>query len=249
MSEKVPKILSQKPEEFFTELLGGVEAPSVLDVACGLGGFTSMLQASLKGFGTITGIDVREEVIAKAKENNPEEALRFEVMDATELDFPDATFDLVSCAFSLHHLPDPTATLAEMRRVLKPGGYLVIVEMYRDHLTEPQQTESIVHHWAAEIDTALGVLHRETYTRDHILQIIQPESWQNPQIFDLAGIDFDPKGEDIMEMMLKTIVRVLEKAKPLPNYQEHQTKALILGERVANVGTHISTRLIFMAQK
>ncbi len=249
MSQKNLEIISDDPEVFFAGLLGEMMPPQVLDVACGTGGFTEMLRGSLQSYGQIIGIDVREDAVAKANENRPDQSVRFEVMDAAEITFPNDTFDLVSCAFSLHHMPDPQAVLAEMRRVLKPDGTLLIVEMYHDHLTDPQITEIMVHHWAAEIDTALGELHRKTYTRDEILELVQRESWKNPQTFDLAGINFDPLGEDIMKMMLDTIVRVLHKAKPLPDYDDHQIKASLLGDRVAQVGTHISTRLIVLAQK
>lgn len=47
-------------------------------------------------------------------------------MDATRLDFPDATFDLVYSFNVFEHLPDPAATLAEMIRVVRPGGVLVV---------------------------------------------------------------------------------------------------------------------------
>lgn len=249
MPENTPQITDQDPEQFFADVLGSIDAPMALDVACGRGGFTEMLRASLHSYGQIIGIDVREDAVANANETRPDDSLRFEVMDAAGITYPDETFDLVSCAFSLHHLPDPHTVLAEMRRVLKPGGMLVVVEMYHDNLTEPQKTEILVHHWAAEIDTALGELHRPTYTRDQILELVQPESWANPRTFDLAGVNFDPLGDDIMEMMLNTIVRVLQKAKPLPDFEDHQMKASLLGDRVAQIGTHISTRLVVLAQK
>lgn len=249
MPEKEFEIVSDEPEVFFANLLGEIDAQMVLDVACGRGGFTDILHHSLKSYGKMIGIDLREDALAKANEYFGEAAVQFEVMDAEKIEYPDETFDLVSCAFSLHHLPDPEAALVEMRRVLKPGGTLLVVEMYHDHLTEPQITEIMVHHWAAEIDTQLGELHRKTYKRDEILALVQPENWENPQIFDLAGVNFDPLGDDIMEMMLNTIVRVLQRAKPLPDFEDHQLKASLLGDRVAQVGTHISTRLIVLAQK
>lgn len=249
MSEKLPEITTQDPKEFFADLLGGITPTSALDVACSVGGFTGILKNSLKAFGQITGIDTSETAIAQAKENFPEEKIRFALMDAARMTYPDESFELVSCAFSLHHLPNPAAALAEIRRVLKPGGSVLFVEMYRDHLTKTQQTESMVHHWAAEIDTALGVLHNKTFTRSDILNLVQPESWENTKIFDLAETGFDPKGEEITQMLMSTIDRMLEKAKLLPNYTEHEQRAAMLRQRVTDVGTHISTRLIILAQK
>ena len=49
-------------------------------------------------------------------------AVESHLMDAAALKFPDATFDLVVAGFVMHILPDPVATVAEVRRVLRPGG-------------------------------------------------------------------------------------------------------------------------------
>jgi ubiquinone/menaquinone biosynthesis C-methylase UbiE len=50
----------------------------------------------------------------------------FQRMDAEFLELPDASFDVVLCALGLMYFPDPSRALAEMRRVLKPGGRLVV---------------------------------------------------------------------------------------------------------------------------
>jgi SAM-dependent methyltransferase len=57
-----------------------------------------------------------------AAENVPNAEIR--VMDATALDFPDASFDVVTCGFAIWFIPDMQGALREMRRVLKPGGQL-----------------------------------------------------------------------------------------------------------------------------
>lgn len=249
MLDKTPEIVDQKPEKFFADLLGEIQADQVLDVACGPGGFTGVLKESLKTYRKITGIDLSEEVIKQAKEAYPDGDIEFEIVDAAAMAYPDNFFDLAGCAFSLHHLPDPHQAISEMRRVLKPGGIALIVEMYRDYLTETQQTESMIHHWAAEIDTVLGISHNQTFKREEVLEILQPENWSHIQIYDLADLSFDPKGENITQMVLDTIARVLEKATSITDYDRFQQRAEALRTRVAEVGTHISTRLIVLARK
>ena len=248
-NETKPIVIDQEPQQFFAELLGEIEAGKVLDVACGLGGFTGILKESLSGYTQIIGVDLSPEMLAQARQHLPDKNILFEQQDAVALDFPDAEFDLVGCAFSLHHLPKPHQALSEMRRVLKPGGGLLVVEMYRDNLTEPQQTESLVHHWAAEIDTALGISHNRTFTRQQILEMVKPEEWTEANLFDLADLSFDPKGEEIARHVLETIERVLKKAEPLPDYPAFHQRAEALRQRVVEIGTHISTRLVVFAKK
>lgn len=244
-----PPLIDQEPHLFFAELLGEIGAGKVLDVACGQGGFTGILKESLHDYTQIIGVDLSPEMLELARENLADSDILFEEQDAAALKFPDAVFDLVGCAFSLHHLPEPHRALAEMRRVLKPGGVLLVVEMYRDHLTNTQQTESLVHHWAAEIDTALGISHNQTFTRQQILEMVRPEEWAEASLFDLAELSFDPKGEGITKHVLETIDRVLKKAEPLPDYPAFHQRAEVLRQRVVEVGTHISTRLVMLAKK
>ena len=60
-----------------------------------------------------------------------------------------------------------------MGRVCKPGGQFIISEMYRDGQTETQQTHVALHHWWAAVDTAEGILHHETYTRQELVEITE----------------------------------------------------------------------------
>jgi len=47
-------------------------------------------------------------------------------MDARKLEFPDASFDVVVCALGLMYVPEPVAALSEMRRILRPGGRMIV---------------------------------------------------------------------------------------------------------------------------
>jgi len=72
----------------------------------------------------LTGIDLSADMVARATRNVRRFADRVsaQVGDVTELQFPDASFDLVISSFSLHHWDHPEAAVPELARVLRPGG-------------------------------------------------------------------------------------------------------------------------------
>jgi len=104
----------------------GFEFAAVLDVGCGTG---ATLEAIVGAHPDVRawGIDLSPEMIAVARKRLGE-AVQLQVADAEHLPIPDAAVDLVVCVDSLHHYPQPDAGLAEMHRVTRPGGGLVIGE-------------------------------------------------------------------------------------------------------------------------
>lgn len=98
----------------------------ILDVACGLGGSTRRLTQTYAPE-MITGINISEAQIADARALAP--GCTFEVMDATELDFPDDQFDAVICIEGACHFDTRDEFLQEAHRVLKPGGSLALADM------------------------------------------------------------------------------------------------------------------------
>jgi ubiquinone/menaquinone biosynthesis C-methylase UbiE len=101
----------------------------VLDVATGPGQPALTIAPLVGPQGRVVGIDLAERMVELANRRAKEARLdnvEFRTMDAESLDFPDASFDLVVCRFGLQIVTDPDRALAEMRRVLKPGGRLVV---------------------------------------------------------------------------------------------------------------------------
>jgi SAM-dependent methyltransferase len=95
----------------------------VLDAACGVG-YGSAHLASVAA--TVLGVDVSEEAIAYARRCYRSANVRFEVMDLTALDLPDASFG-AACAFeAIEHVADPETAVGELARVLRPDGTLVL---------------------------------------------------------------------------------------------------------------------------
>ena len=125
----------------------------MLDVGTGRGGFVESLISDLKDYDEIIGIDVKGDLAAGFAERFAEHpGVSFQRVDALSMPFEDGSFDTVAVAGSLHHLADPRKGLSEMMRVLRKGGHLIVVEMFRDGQTEAQQTHVMLHHWWAAVD-------------------------------------------------------------------------------------------------
>lgn len=105
-------------------------AAVVLDVGCGTGYATRRLGEMLPA-GTACGVDISPGMLEEARRHVPaslDERVVFRQANAADLPFDDASFTHVLCTNSFHHYPDPALALGEMRRVLVPGGQLVILE-------------------------------------------------------------------------------------------------------------------------
>lgn len=101
----------------------------VLDVACGTGPSTIEAASLVGESGRVIGIDIAPGMLRFAREKAEGAGLRnveFHQMDAENLEFRDSTFDVVICQFGLIHFPNRLGALAEMRRVLRPGGRVVL---------------------------------------------------------------------------------------------------------------------------
>jgi len=106
------------------------EQANVLDIGCG-GGRTLETLASLVKLGKAVGIDYSEDSVAVARKRNQKLIVsgRVEVLhgSVSSMPFSDATFDSVTAVESYYFWPDIAADLAEIRRVMKPNGQLVII--------------------------------------------------------------------------------------------------------------------------
>ena len=98
----------------------------VLDVGCGTGATLAAI-ATRHPDAHLQGIDLSPAMIRVARDRLGDGA-ELRVCDAESLPLPDASVDLVTCVDSLHHYPRPHAALAEMYRVTRPGGGLVLGE-------------------------------------------------------------------------------------------------------------------------
>jgi phosphatidylethanolamine/phosphatidyl-N-methylethanolamine N-methyltransferase len=103
----------------------------------------------------LTGIDLSQEMLDKAVERVQTLAMPnviLKVMDATSMDLPDDAYDKALATYTISAVPDPVAVLREMRRVVKPGGTIVLLNHFRSERRVAARFEDFV----APICTRLG---------------------------------------------------------------------------------------------
>jgi SAM-dependent methyltransferase len=125
-----------------------------VEIACGPGLIARALAARV---GSVTGVDLTPAMVEKARADADSAGVgnvSFEVGDATALGLPDDSFDGAITRFSLHHIPAPIRVLEEMRRVVRPGGWVVVSDFVTDDDGEAQAWQEEIErlrdpsHWA-----------------------------------------------------------------------------------------------------
>ena len=115
-------------EPFAIELasrISGKNFKNVLELACGTGRVTRHLRRSLPQQATLVATDLHADMIQIASAQLSNENISWETADAQELQFANASFDLVVCQFGLMFMPDREKVLSEVYRVLAPGGKFI----------------------------------------------------------------------------------------------------------------------------
>lgn len=114
-------------DRWMLDLIKLQPASKILDVGCGSGKQCFSYYDELKGAADITGGDVSEELLTQAKEENKRRSIgiQFDHLDFNQpFQYPDNTFDFVSCCFAIYYAENIPHTISEMHRVTKPGGRL-----------------------------------------------------------------------------------------------------------------------------
>jgi ubiquinone/menaquinone biosynthesis C-methylase UbiE len=126
---------------------------SVLDVGCGTGTDVLTLADRVGPAGRVVGVDNSQLLIGEAKGRAKGRGLpvAFEVSDAHELPFPDATFDATRCERVMMHVADPARALGELIRVTRPGGRVLVADpdhgMWALDARDIQLTRSLLGWW------------------------------------------------------------------------------------------------------
>jgi ubiquinone/menaquinone biosynthesis C-methylase UbiE len=115
------------------------------DVGCGTGSLTFELARFAH---KVIGIDLSKEMLRRAREVVKEKAIRnveFRHADALKLPLGSRSVDALFCVMVLHFLPDPERAIAEFRRVTRPGGSVILVDLVQH--SQEWMREQMAHRW------------------------------------------------------------------------------------------------------
>jgi demethylmenaquinone methyltransferase/2-methoxy-6-polyprenyl-1,4-benzoquinol methylase len=150
----------------FVRILSGYKPSRILDVATGTGDLAFCI-CSLRP-DHVTGIDIAAGMLAIAKEKAIRKGLKdtveFLEADAENIPFPEGSFDAVTVAFGVRNFADLEKGLLEMKRILRPGGVMMILEFSHPSRAPWKQLYS---YYSRKIIPLAGKLisgHREAYT-------------------------------------------------------------------------------------
>jgi ubiquinone/menaquinone biosynthesis C-methylase UbiE len=131
MAEGLGRIYGRKLKK------AGFTGGRILDAGCGFGATNLVLARAFPG-SDLVGVDLSDPLLALAREKALEEGLagrvRFQKADVQEIPFEDGAFDVVLNLNMVHLVSKPLTMLAELERVLKPGGSLFVADLRRSVL-------------------------------------------------------------------------------------------------------------------
>jgi ubiquinone/menaquinone biosynthesis C-methylase UbiE len=158
-----------------------------IDVACGPGVISRAIAPKV---GVVSGVDLTPAMVGEAERRAREEGIDnvgFSVGDATALDSADASFDGSITRLSLHHIPAPARVVAEMARVVKPGGWVALSDITADRDGEAAAWREEIErlrdpsHWACKTPAQLremGAAAGLAIEREELIQVdIDFDDW------------------------------------------------------------------------
>ena len=140
-------IAAEEARRRFVEFVGPQSSDRVLDVATGPG-FLAFLFAEQAAH--VVGTDLTPAMLTRAEANRQARQVNnlcFEAGDAESLLFPDQSFDIATCGSAFHHLSDPERVLAEMVRVVRPGGRVALIDIVTSEIPERAALHNQLEQW------------------------------------------------------------------------------------------------------
>ncbi len=158
---------------------------SVLDVATGTGDLAAAALDAVGPGGDVVGVDFSTQMLARARAKVP--GARFQTADALALPFADGEFDATTVGFGARNFSDLERGLAEMIRVTKPGGRVVVLE-----ITQPtrEPLASFYRAWFDRLVPALGTLAGDRAAYSYLPSSVRrfPEPAQLARVMDGLGL-------------------------------------------------------------
>jgi len=235
--------------DLFRDALSGLQGGRVLDVATAEGGFIEILMDHLASYTEIVGVDISEEALHAAQARYGQKNVHLARMDAERFGLSSESFDTVNASASLHHLAHVPQVLAEMVRVLRPGGCLLLTEMHSDGQTAGQTTTIYLHQWIAAVDEALGIHHYRTLGRQKILDHVGALGLHDVACYDFSDSQSDPLEQESLERMRALIDATLERARTTRDAEALELRGEQLRQRLDQFGTQREPVLLVVGTK
>lgn len=137
----------------------------------------------------IIGIDLAQSMLEIGRKNVEQSGLqkqiKLELVDAKQMPYPDAYFDMVVSNSIIHHLPNPLPCLQELKRVLKPNGAIFLRDLIRP--ASEEILDSIVENVATDCNAHQKMLFRDSlhaaFTLDEVKELIQQAQLESVQVY------------------------------------------------------------------
>lgn len=145
-----------------------IRGKEVLEIAAGPGTLAKHVAPDAK---RMVATDYSEGMIAEARKGSSPQNLTFEIADAMDLPYADASFDVVLIANALHIVPDPKKVLTEIKRVLRPDGVLIAPNFV-------EHNETFISRLWSGILRIAGVRFEHQWTAEEYLKFLESNGWQ-----------------------------------------------------------------------
>jgi len=236
-----------------------------LDMASGKGRFIATLLPILPVGASFTGVDINPERIDEGRKSLAAKPVTFATMDAAKLEYADSSFDLVTIRDALHNLDDVERVLAEMVRVLRSGGLLLIEEPIYEGVKSPAlDTTLATFRWLSQAKEALGRPGRVPLRKTDLLDWINGLSLDSVSLctspIDIKGFLEDPAMqppalmEDSPEFLIDCIQHLCDRirasrASVASDLQPLAEQAEALKERLGKNGTVSARYFVCLGRK
>lgn len=223
-----------------------INAGSVLDVACGKGDFLKFALRSFNSYHLAVGIDDDVVSLNQARDNLYEYMVSFVLGSALSMPFLDESFSTVTLSNALHHIADHEKLFAEMSRVCRPDGLMLINEMISDSTSEYQESHKLYHHFIAELDNLLGYYHRETYSEKELISLIKDHNLKVDEYFVHEDDSKDYLNPVEINRMADRMKQRVTRLKNNDSYYLYLNKAGDIEKKIRKTGVHRPRHITFV---